>query len=210
MHIFDQALRDAAPYLDRYGYFAVFAAIYMEGVGIPAPGVTLLVAADLAASRGAMALPLVVATALAAALCGFNSGYWLGRAGGHGLLRLSHVNEEHFERLHRLFARWGAAVVVVAPFIDGLRQLNGYAAGLGRMPWRRFALADLIGVTLWVVLWSVLAYETGRHARALYHFLGVGHVGWYVAAACTAGALLLFLFWRRRQGRRSDCGQPRT
>lgn len=209
MHVFDQALRDVAPYLDRYGYFAVFAAVYLEGVGIPAPGVTLMVAAGLAAGRGAMALPLVAVTAAAAALLGFNSGYWLGRAGGHGLLRLPYVNRRNFERLHRLFARWGVAVVAIAPFLDGLRQLNGYAAGLARMPWRRYVLADLVGVAGWVALWCVLSYETGRHARVLYRVLHVGHVTWYLAAAGAAAVLAAFLFWRHRHERQRSGGDLR-
>lgn len=206
MHVFDQALRDAAPYLHRYGYFAVFAGIYLEGIGIPAPGVTLLVAAALAASRGAMALSVVVAVALAAALLGFNSGYWLGRAAGNGLLRLPQINRGNFERLHRLFARWGIAVVVVAPFLDGLRQLNGYAAGLARMPWRRYVSANLAGAAGWIALWASLAYETGRHARVLYRLLHAGHAVWYAAAACLAAALVLFLFWRRRHVRDTGNG----
>jgi len=209
MDFLDHALREAAPYLDRYGYLAVFAAVFLEGVGIPAPGVTLLVAAAFAAGRGAMQLPVLMATALAAALLGFNGGYWLGYAAGRGLLRqVAWFNERHFERLHRLFGRWGMAVVVVAPFLDGLRQLNGYAAGLAEMRWRRYALANLIGVVLWIALWSLLAYAASLHARWLYRALHVGHAGWYAGASVVAVALVVYLLWRRKRQQGRDPGGP--
>jgi len=198
MDALDHALREASPYLNQYGYAAVFVAIFLEGVGIPAPGVTLLVAAAFAAGRGDMALPLVMLTAFGGALLGFNSGYWLGYAGGHGLIhRLLHFNHRHFERLHGLFERWGVAVVVLAPFLDGLRQLNGYAAGLAEMRWRRYAVANLVGVVSWVAVWSLLAFLVSRHAHGLYRALHVGHAAWYAGAGVLAAALVFYLFWRR-------------
>ncbi len=199
MDLFNEAIHNATPYLDRYGYFAVFAGIFLEGIGIPAPGVTLLVAASIAADRGAMSLGGIVGTALVAALLGFNSGYWLGYAGGRGLLRLPHFNQSHFERLHRLFERWGVLVVAVAPFVDGMRQLNGYAAGVAAMPWPRYALANLVGVVFWIAMWSTLGYETARHASAVFRALGTGHPAWYAVAGGVGVALLVYLFWRRRR-----------
>ena len=45
MDILNHALTVAGPYLHRYGYAAIFVGALIEGVGIPAPGLTLLVAA---------------------------------------------------------------------------------------------------------------------------------------------------------------------
>lgn len=197
---FEAAIEHAAPYLERYGYLAVFAAIFLEGIGIPAPGVTLLVAASIAAGRGVMQLPLVVVTAIAAALVGFNVAYGLGYAAGHGVLqRLPFFNHHHFGRLHRMFERWGILVVVLAPFLDGLRQVNGYAAGLAEMPWHRYALASATGTVLWVGLWAGLSYEASRHAKFLYRTLHVGHIAWYLGAGALFLILLGYLFWRRRR-----------
>jgi membrane protein DedA with SNARE-associated domain len=42
------------PYIDHYGYFAVFGAILLEDFGMPVPGETLLIAGALLASRGKM------------------------------------------------------------------------------------------------------------------------------------------------------------
>jgi hypothetical protein len=43
-------IKRVEPYLERYGYWAVFAAVGVEGMGIPAPGQTLLEAGALVAA----------------------------------------------------------------------------------------------------------------------------------------------------------------
>lgn len=197
---FDAAIRQVVPYLHRYGYFAIFGAIFLEGVGIPTPGVTILVAASVAAAAGAMSWPLVVATGLVAAVLGFNSGYWLGVLVGQQLLqRLPFFSRERFLKLHRLFKRWGTAVIVLAPFVDGLRQVNAYAAGIAEMPWYRFGAANFVGAAMWVGAWSSLAYEASLHARLLYHVLHVGNVWWYVGGGLALAAALVYLLWHRRR-----------
>ncbi|MGH8428162.1 MAG: DedA family protein [Bryobacteraceae bacterium] len=202
MHHFNEAIQHVAPYLHRYGYLAIFVAVFLEGIGIPAPGVTLVVAAALAAGRGAMNLPLIFVTAVCAALLGFNSGYWLGVAAGEGILRrLPFFNQSRFLKFRRLFTRWGTVLVVVAPFIDGVRQLNGYAAGIAEMPWLRFASFNLLGSVAWIAVWCGLAYEASIHAGALYTTLRVGNVWWYIAAAFLLLVLLSFLLWHRRRNR---------
>jgi len=40
------------PYLDHYGYWALFGAILLEDFGLPMPGETLLIAGALLASQG--------------------------------------------------------------------------------------------------------------------------------------------------------------
>lgn len=205
MHVISDAVRQAAPWLERYGYFAIFGAVFIEAVGVPAPGVILMIAAAMAAARGEMALPLVFLAAIAASLLGSNCSYWLGALGGQNLLRrIPFFNLRRYEKLCRLFERWGAVVVIVAPLLDGLRQLNGYAAGIADMSWYRFAWANLAGSLLYTVLWLGLGYEVGIHARALYIAIGGGRLWWYVAACALLVVGLSYLFWyERRKGRKA-------
>jgi membrane protein DedA with SNARE-associated domain len=74
------------PGLSRYGNIAVFGALFLEGIGIPAPGLSFLLASVLLASRGEMhLLPLLLLSVV-----GFFSGCQLaflpGRTGGRRLL----------------------------------------------------------------------------------------------------------------------------
>src|SRR5262245_35538316 len=52
-----------------------------------------------------------------------------------------------------VFARYGAATVIFARFLNILRQLNGIVAGTLGMPWRRFFLFNALGGALWVATW---------------------------------------------------------
>jgi membrane protein DedA with SNARE-associated domain len=159
-------LADAAahvtPRLEHYGYAVLFAGILVEGIGIPAPGQTLLIAASLTAARGDLGIAWVMTCAFAAAWLGNSLGYLIGFRGGRPLLKKFHVNEAHLQRMEGSFARAGAAIILVARFIDGLRQLNGIVAGLLQMPWRRFTTVNVIGALLWVVFWGLGSYFLER------------------------------------------------
>ena len=126
------------PVFDRYGYLAVFLAILVEGVGIPAPGQTFLIAAALSAAHGNLSLVWVLILACLAAGLGNSLGYLLGRWGGRRLLARFKVRGDRLARLEEKFRRYGGGVVLVARFFDGLRQLNGIVAGMLAMPWKIF------------------------------------------------------------------------
>ena len=56
-------------------------------------------------------------------------------------------------------------MVVVARFFEILRQLNGIAAGIAEMPWRRFLIYNTLGAALWVGFWGILVYQLGERAK---------------------------------------------
>ena len=160
-------LHGVAPLLDRWGYLAVAGVIGVESFGVPAPGQTIMVAAAIYAGAGRMNVFVVGAIAFVAAVLGDNIGYWIGVRGGRSLVhrfgKYIFVTPERLARAERFFTRRGSWIVMVARFIDGLRQLNGVIAGITAMPWRRFLLYNAIGAALWVGWWTTLAYLLGTH-----------------------------------------------
>lgn len=70
------------PYMDQYGYWAVFGAILLESFGIPAPGEATLIVGSLLASQGDLSVFSVVVAAWMAAVVGDNIGYAIGLKGG--------------------------------------------------------------------------------------------------------------------------------
>ena len=135
---FKKAVARVQPVVDRYGYPAVFLTILVEGVGIPAPGQTILIAAALSAAHGHLSIVWVMILACMGAGLGNSLGYLLGRWGGRALLARFKVRGDRLARLEGHFRRYGGGVVLVARFLDGLRQLNGLVAGMLAMPWRVF------------------------------------------------------------------------
>ena len=195
-------LTTVKPYLEQYGYWALFGAILLENFGMPVPGETLLIASALLASQGEMHIVPLLLIACVAAVTGDNIGYAIGRFGGRKLvLRYGHyvlISEKRLQKAEGFYGRYGGAVVVMARFLAVLRQLNGIVAGTTKMSWRRFLLYNVLGATLWVTFWSMLFYELGERAfrfgagfRILQYFL----LGGLVAAAV---ALAIHLFHRRR------------
>ena len=144
--------------VDRYGYPAVFLTILVEGVGIPAPGQTILIAAALSAAHGHLSIVWVMILACLGAGLGNSLGYLLGRWGGRALLARFKVRGDRLARLEELFRRYGGGVVLVARFLDGLRQLNGLVAGMLAMPWRVFTGFNLLGAVLWTGVWGLGTY----------------------------------------------------
>jgi membrane protein DedA with SNARE-associated domain len=200
---FEQMLAEAAPWLHRYGYTAVAVAVMLEGIGIPLPGVILMGGAALLAGRGEMSLTALVLTAWLAAAAGDNLGYWIGRGGGRRLLLRAGVSRRRLVRFDGFFRRYGIWLILFGRFFDGTRQLDGLVAGSARMPWPRFALADIVGAALWVSTWALALYDLDRHAVPLHQLLA--HINpWVAGTALVVLASTLYWLFRR------SAPQPRT
>ena len=169
-HTFQHYLVLAQPLLDAYGYLAIFTAILIEGIGIPAPGQTLLIAASVLSARGKMSLAAVFALAFLACVLGNTFGYVIGRWGGRRLLRKLRVNDTRINKLERLFGRYGGGVVFVGRFFDGLRQLNGIVAGSLQMQPAKFTVFNVLGALAWTSLWGLGPYFLERDIKAVFAF----------------------------------------
>jgi membrane protein DedA with SNARE-associated domain len=60
------------------------------------------------------------------------------------------LTEERLNRAQAFFERHGGWIIVVARFIEGLRQANGIVAGTTGMRWWRFLIFNALGAALWV------------------------------------------------------------
>jgi membrane protein DedA with SNARE-associated domain len=169
-------LQGVAPILNKWGYLAVAGLIGVESFGVPAPGQTLMVAAAIYAGSGRMNIFGVAAVAFVAAVLGDNVGYWIGVRGGRRLIhrfgKYVFITPERLEKAEHFFARRGNRIVLIARFIDGMRQLNGVIAGLTAMPWRTFLLYNAIGAFIWVGWWTGIAYFLGNHIEGIFE---IGH-----------------------------------
>lgn len=192
------AIAEARPLLDRYGYAASFGAVMVEGMGIPAPGQTLLVASALDAAKGGLNIGSLLALTTLAAVLGNSIGYWLGRWGGKTLLDRIKVNPRHQQKMERFYNQYGGWVIVIGRFVDGLRQLNGMVAGILEMPWRRFMIFNVLGAVLWTSAWGLGTYLLERNIAGVFH--GVERFKpWAIPLSLAAFiGLLIYLLWRRR------------
>jgi membrane protein DedA with SNARE-associated domain len=157
--------------VSRFGYFGVTGIVFIESFGVPAPGETSIIAGSVLAGSGRLNIFVVALAAFLAAVGGDSIGYVIGRTGGRSLLlrfgKYVGLDERRLTRVEKFMARRGPIMVVVARFIEGLRQLNGVVAGVTRMPFAKFLMFNAIGAALWVGVWSSAGYFAGNHLDAI-------------------------------------------
>jgi len=156
-----------APIVNTYGYLAVGGLITLEDFGIPTPGETVLIAAAFYAGLGQLNIFLVILVGFIGALAGDNIGFAIGHYGGHPLVerygKYIFLTLERVSKAEAFFNRHGGKIIIVARFIEGLRQANGIIAGLSEMRWPKFLTFNAIGAALWVTVWSLVGYFGGEH-----------------------------------------------
>lgn len=196
----------ATELLDRFGYLAVAVLILVEDFGVPVPGETILILAAIDAGAGNLDVVVVSVVAWTAAVLGDNIGYAIGRFGGRRLVhrygRYMLLTPARYARAEAIFARYGGWIVLVARFIEGLRQLNGIVAGGAGMRWIRFLPANVVGAALWAGTWTALGYLFGDRIGQIRRL--AGRYVWYLVAAVilvAAGAVAVRLYRRRHRSR---------
>jgi membrane-associated protein len=148
-------------------YLLVFGFVFIESgilLGFLLPGDSLLFGAGLLAASPYSDVSLVALAVgvSVAAVAGDAVGYWTGRRWGRPWLERKPSMARHIERAEAFYDRWGPVAVVVARWFPWLRTATPVIAGVARMPYRRFVVANVIGALSWgtgLVLLGYYSYE---------------------------------------------------
>ena len=148
--------------ITSYGYWAVFALVGAESLGIPLPGETALIVAGAYAGTTHHLSPWIIfAVASAAAIIGDNIGFWIGDKGGYRLARrYGHkvrLDERKLKIARYLFDTHGTKVVFFGRFVSILRTYAAFLAGTSRMRWHRFLPANAAGGIIWAGVYTLAA-----------------------------------------------------
>lgn len=204
-------LHSLEPALDHYGYLAVGGFVLLEDFGVPVPGETILILGAVYAGTGRLSVVLVALVGFIGAVLGDNIGFAIGQFGGRPLIerygRYLLITPARLATATGFFERHGAKVVVVARFIEGLRQANGIVAGVSAMHWARFLAFNALGAALWVVLWTSIGYLSGSHIDSIYS--AATRYDAYLAIA-VAALLVLYLANRLRRGKARSVSTSQT
>jgi len=125
------------------------------------PGDSLLFVTGALAAAGGMDIVLVMAALVAAALCGDNVNYWIGRTLGLRVFS-RFINPAHLKRTHEFYERHGGKTIILARFVPIVRTYVPFVAGLGTMPYQRYLAFCVAGALLWVVLLCLAGYWFGN------------------------------------------------
>jgi membrane protein DedA with SNARE-associated domain len=168
--------------LSPHGYWAVALIVGLESMGIPLPGETILVlAAIYAASDPTLNIWLVIAAAAAGSILGDNAGYWIGHRYAYVAVlqygRYLGLSEPRIKVGQYLFRKHGGKVVFFGRFVALLRILAAFLAGVNRMPWRDFVVANAAGAILWAMVFGMGGFYFGKFLFQLHAVMAVAVFG---------------------------------
>lgn len=188
--------------LENGGYLGIIVFLVLTGCGLPIPEEVPIVLAGVFSSQGELVPEWAFAACLIGALLGDSVMYTIGYHFGHGLLAaypkfgkfLGAQREEYFEQA---IQRHSFKVMLLARFMVGVRGPVYLAAGVVRLPFRRFILNDLLCATLVVGTFFGLSYLYGENITKL-----VLNAEKKLTLILLAVAGVAFLWWMRRRRQR--------
>jgi membrane-associated protein len=149
-----------AALLAQYGtwvYAILFLIVFCETGLVVAPflpGDSLLFVAGALWAVSGMDVHVLAACLIAAALCGDNVNYWVGRWIGPKVFHWEDsrwFNRKALDRTHAFYETHGGKTIIIARFLPIVRTFVPFVAGVGRMTYPRFLAFSVVGALVWVV-----------------------------------------------------------
>lgn len=149
-------------------------------IGFFLPGDSLLFSAGLFAAGGHLEIWSLAWILTAAAILGDATGYWIGRKLGHALYERPDsllFKKKHLEQTRAFYEKHGGKTIVLARYVPIVRTFAPTVAGVAGMPYRSFAVYNIIGGFVWI--WSLLfaGYLLGRSVPGIKNYIHVIVVG---------------------------------
>ena len=187
-----------------HGVGIVVICAYLSCLAIPIPTSLVMLAAGAFCAAGDLDFGTVLASAWIAAALGDQTGYWIGRRYGPGILDRIARNPSRtrlIERAREVVAERGGVGVFFSTWLfSPLGPWVNLAAGSAGLGWLRFSIADLAGEAIWVTFYLSMGYIFAQRLDQLAALLS------QLSGFLAAGAVTLLLGWllRYRLSRASD------
>ena len=166
-------------------------------VGFVLPGETSVIIAGVVASQGRVNIVVLCVLVVVAAILGDSVGYFVGQRWGSRFLeiRLLQRRRQDVERAIEGLRQRGPIYVFLARFTAFLRAVMPGLAGLSRMQYRRFFVANASGAVIWGVAYSLLGYFAGTALTTIERY-----ASWFgIAMLVVLIAVILTIYFLRRR-----------
>ena len=182
-------------------YLIVFALPFLEAsimLGFVIPGETALVFGGVLAGNGqnSVGVGAVLVVAVAGAIAGDAIGYLVGRRYGP-TLQLSRlgliVGEPRWRTAEEFVRRRGGPAVFLGRFTALLRALVPGVAGMAQLPYRTFALWNVLGGATWAGICVIGGWALGDVITTY-----LSSAGYAVFGLAVVFAVVLYVLHRRR------------
>ncbi|MBC7696278.1 MAG: VTT domain-containing protein [Burkholderiales bacterium] len=151
-------------------YVVLFLVIFIETglVAMPfLPGDSLLFTAGLFARTGHLNMAYLLILLFIAAVLGDNCNYWVGRKIGVKIFDIklkgrALVKREYLDKTHLFFEKHGTKAIIMARFVPFVRTFAPFAAGIGKMEYKKYLAYDILGGALWIGSLTTAGYLLGN------------------------------------------------
>jgi membrane protein DedA with SNARE-associated domain len=169
-------LHSLLPHVPRYGFVLVFIVIFLNNLGVPMPGKSILFGAGfiLGKTEGSLWQPMVAGAAACflGGICAFCLGLRLGH-GGLEKIHWLHLTSERLKWPEQFFKRHGAKAVFIARFIPLFPPVAvNLLAGVAKMRWRIFLFYNLANSIVCGTSYILIGYFFGKRWKQLEAWLG--------------------------------------
>jgi membrane protein DedA with SNARE-associated domain len=188
---------------EEYGLPLVFCAVFLEQLGPPIPSGLLLIVAGALAKEGRVSVLSVAGVAWVACMLGkialYVVGGHYGKRAMSALCRFSISPVTAIGKADGKFERWGAALLLFAEFIPGVRTLAPTVAGAEKLGPTPFLVYSALGAALWTGLYLGIGFAFRKQIdRGLALVEQSGEIA--IAVIGTALAVYFVIrLWRRRR-----------
>ena len=153
--------------IETFGYPVVFLGIFIESLGIPLPGETVLLIASAYAANSQLNIVAIIVIAAFGAILGDTLGFWIGKEWGRKILQkhrnFFHFSEERQEKIETYFHKYGPFTVFFGRFISILRTYSAFFAGVNKLHYPIFLIFNSLGGIIWAVAIGLLGYFFGNN-----------------------------------------------
>src|SRR5215467_11642004 len=189
-------------FLINHGLPLVFAAVFVEQLGLPLPALPWLLAAGALAASGKFNLPLGLIVTVIACLVPDAIWFYLGRYRGNQVLallcRISLEPDSCVRRTQNVFTKYGMRGVFIAKFLPGMSTVAPPLAGMYGVSAPKFLSVDGLGAALYGIcalgLGFFFSHQIDQIAAAISRIGGS-------ALSLIAGIAVLYIaykYWQRR------------
>jgi membrane protein DedA with SNARE-associated domain/rhodanese-related sulfurtransferase len=196
-------MHGSTEFLVRHGLPLIFAAVFVEQMGLPLPALPWLLAAGALSAVGQFNFALGLLVTVIACLLADAIWFYLGRYRGNqvlGLLcRISLEPDSCVRRTQNVFTKYGLRGVLVAKFVPGMSTVAPPLAGMSKISAGQFLFVDGLGSLLYGTCLLGFGYFFSRQIDQI--GAGLARIGGS-ALGLLSGVAVIFIaykYWQRQR-----------
>jgi len=183
---------ELAHYIITYGYFAVFLLIFLQELGVPnpVPNEVILLFAGYLASIKVLSFPLILLAGISADFIGTSALYAVFYFFGDQILKHAPrwLPVQKIENIKQRVAKKGGWGVFLGRLLPYLRGYASVAAGLLKIPPKKFLLSVVVSAIIWSGGYVTLGRVLGKQWDAALSKLNL----WEILAIVIGAIVLIF------------------